>query len=87
MSTVTVQIACDRPFFASIGDVVLGGRAEPFSIDLPQGAHELVWAVIGGRGGAFRATISQGARTLCSVADWKVPVTGGWCGDLAAFNV
>ena len=87
MSRVTIQIACDSPFFASIGDIVLDGRADPYSIDLPSGPHELVWAVVGGRGGAFKATIRDGGRTLCSVPDWKIPARGGWCGDLAAFQV
>lgn len=87
MSRVTIQIACDRPFFACIGDVVLDGRADAFSVDLPAGSHSLIWAIAGGRGGAFRATIRDGGRTLCSIADWRIPATAGWCGDLATFCV
>lgn len=87
MSEVTIQIACNSPFFASIGDIVLNGRTESVSIELPAGDHELIWAVAGGSGGAFQARIMKGARTLCSVPDWKISAGGGWCGDLAAFQV
>jgi len=87
MSVVTIQIACDRPFFASIGDVVLDGRSGNQALDLESGPHELIWAVVGGTGGDFKATIKDGARTVCSISDWKIPVGGGWCGDLAAFCI
>ena len=87
MSMVTIQIACDSPFFASIGDIVLDGRSDAQAIDLAAGPHQLVWAVVGGTGGAFKATIKDGARTVCSIADWKIPVGGGWSGDLAAFSI
>lgn len=87
MTEVTIQIACDSPYFASIGDIQLNAKDESVRIELPAGDHELIWAVAGGAGGAFQAKIMEGARTLCSVADWKISVGGGWCGDLAAFQV
>ena len=87
VSILTIQIACDRPFFASIGDVALDGKSSLLTIDLPSGPHELVWAVLAGAGGDFKATIREGARTVCSVSEWKIPAGAGWCGDLATFSV
>ena len=87
MCRVTIQIACESPFLAPIGDIVLDGKLNPSGVDLPSGAHDLIWAVVGGAGGAFEATVREGGRTLCSVSDWKIPAGGGWSGGMASFQV
>jgi len=81
------EITCDRPFFASVGKVAIDGRSGALSIELPSRTPSLDLGRARRSGGDFRAKIQEGSRTLCTVADWKVPAGGGWCGDAATFSV